>query len=53
VQRSGYRAKVVTIARAFGLHGYVRNLADGRVKVVAEGNDADLERFENALLGTI
>lgn len=42
---AGYRAKVVTIAKAFDLKGYVRNLPDGRVKIVAEGCDADLQRF--------
>ncbi|MFB3764475.1 MAG: acylphosphatase [Methanotrichaceae archaeon] len=50
VQRAGYRGKVVTIAKAFGLRGYVQNLSDGRVKVVAEGDDADLERFAGALV---
>ncbi|HSD58155.1 MAG TPA: acylphosphatase [Methanotrichaceae archaeon] len=50
VQRAGYRGKVVTIAKAFGLRGYVQNLSDGRVKVVAEGDEADLERFANALM---
>jgi acylphosphatase len=49
VQMAGYRSKVVTIARAFGLKGYVRNLPDGRVKIVAEGPDADLERFIEAV----
>ena len=49
VQMAGYRSKVVTIARAFGLKGYVRNLPDGRVKIVAEGPDADLERFLEAV----
>lgn len=33
------------IAKAFDLRGYVRNLPDGRVKIVAEGSKADLERF--------
>ena len=50
VQRSGYRGKVVTIAKAFGLQGTVQNLPDGRVKVEAEGEEADLERFANALV---
>ncbi len=50
VQRSGYRGKVVTIARAFGLRGIIQDLPDGRVKVVAEGEEADLERFANALM---
>ncbi len=49
VQMAGYRSKVVTIARAFGLKGYVKNLPDGRVKIVAEGPDADLQRFLEAV----
>ena len=40
----------MTIARAFGLKGTVQNLPDGRVKVEAEGEDADLERFADALM---
>lgn len=46
---TGYRSKVVTIARAFDLKGYVKNLPDGRVKVLAEGSEADLERFVKAI----
>ena len=42
VQMAGYRSKVVTIAKAFDLKGYVKNLPDGRVKVLAEGSEADL-----------
>ena len=49
VQKAGYRSKVVTIARAFGITGSVQNLPDGRVKVIAEGEEADLERFAEAL----
>ena len=49
VQMAGYRSKVVTIARAFGLKGYVRNLPDGRVKILAEGPFDDLERFIKAI----
>ena len=46
---TGYRSKVVTIARAFDLKGYVKNLSDGRVKVLAEGHEADLDRFLKAI----
>lgn len=49
VQMAGYRAKVVTIAKAFDLKGYVRNLPDGRVKIVAEGCEVDLQRFLKAI----
>ena len=43
VQKTGYRARVVTIAQNLRLKGYVQNLDDGRVKVVAEGDTIDLE----------
>jgi len=46
---AGYRARVVALARGFGLTGFVQNLPDGRVEVVAEGEKADLERFASAL----
>ena len=45
VQMAGYRSRVVITVKAFDLRGYVRNLPDGRVKIVAEGSKADLERF--------
>ena len=50
VQKSGYRSKVVTIARVLGICGIVKNLADGRVKIIAEGEESDLERFAKALI---
>ena len=49
VQKTGYRARVLSIARDFGLLGYVQNLDDGRVKVVAEGEDYDLESLLAAI----
>lgn len=49
VQHVGYRSRVVTMARTLDLKGYVRNLTDGRVQVVAEGEEADLERFCRAI----
>jgi acylphosphatase len=49
VQKSGYRARVVTIAQNLRLKGYVQNLEDGRVKVVAEGESIDLEILLRAL----
>src|SRR5690606_31181297 len=49
VQKTGYRARVVSVARDFGLSGYVQNLDDGRVKVVAEGEDYDLESLLAAI----
>jgi acylphosphatase len=45
VQQAGYRAKVIAIANVLDIKGNVQNLTDGRVKIVAEGEEADLERF--------
>jgi acylphosphatase/uncharacterized protein YoxC len=49
VQKTGYRSRVVILANAFGLAGYVQNLPSGKVKVVAEGERTDLIRFLNCL----
>lgn len=49
VQGVGYRYFVRREAERLGLVGYARNLPDGRVEVVAEGDPADLARLESAL----
>ena len=49
VQEVGYRARVVDIANAFGLKGMVENLKDGRVRIIAEGEDEKLKWFESAI----
>ncbi|MCR3884582.1 MAG: acylphosphatase [Methanothrix sp.] len=49
VQKYGYRRRVVAMAKALGIKGLVMTLPDGRVKIMAEGEEADLERFEEAL----
>jgi acylphosphatase len=50
VQRVGYRAKVVSLAKEMGLVGIVLNQPDGRVLVIAEGEKKDdLERFASAI----
>lgn len=45
VQGVGYRYFVVNNALALGLRGYVRNLSDGSVEVLAQGNRSNLERL--------
>jgi len=43
IQEVGYRARIVDIANAFGLKGMVENKKDGRVKIIAEGEDEKLK----------
>ncbi len=42
VQGVGYRAFVERVALELGLAGYAKNLPDGRVEVVAEGEEEAL-----------
>ena len=46
VQRVGFRWFVQQAASVENLHGWVRNLPDGRVEIQAEGEAESLERFE-------
>jgi len=46
VQGVGYRAAACARAGELGLHGWVRNLPDGRVEAWAEGTAAALADFE-------
>lgn len=49
VQGVGFRAFTQRQARAAGLRGWVRNLTDGSVEVVAAGRDLALEQFRTTL----
>jgi len=49
VQGVGFRAFVLREAHALGLHGYTRNMRDGRVEVVAVGDDAGLQQLVQRL----
>ena len=49
VQGVFYRASTQQAALRFGLTGWVRNLADGSVELVACGDDAKLDQLEQWL----
>jgi acylphosphatase len=49
VQGVGFRYTVNNIAMQYDVHGYVRNLPDGRVELVIEGRDHDLEAIVEAV----
>lgn len=49
VQGVSYRATAQQKARALGLTGWVRNLPDGRVEALAEGDIDALDAFEEWL----
>lgn len=49
VQGVGFRWFTVEAASRENLHGWVRNAADGRVEIRAEGDAEALERFERAI----
>jgi len=45
VQSVGFRAFARNKVHKLGLKGFVRNLPDGRVGVVAEGKEEELKKF--------
>ena len=49
VQGVGFRYTVKTLARGFEVTGVIRNLADGRVELIAEGQRQELEEFRKAI----
>lgn len=49
VQGVGFRYAVKTVAAGFDVAGTVKNLPDGRVELIAEGEKAELEAFRQAI----
>lgn len=53
VQGVGFRFTAAQVARGFEVTGYVRNLPDGRVELLAEGYPAEVEAFLQAVRETM
>jgi|CXWL01.1.fsa_nt_gi serine/threonine-protein kinase RsbW len=49
VQGVGFRFNAESVASRYTVTGYVRNLHDGRVELVAEGDETELDRFQKAI----
>ena len=49
VQGVGFRYSVKRVAAGFEVTGTVRNLPDGRVELVAEGDAMELKSFQQAI----
>ncbi len=49
VQGVGFRFTCLSLARGFEVGGHVRNLPDGRVELVAEGEESELDGFLSAI----
>lgn len=49
VQRVGYRFVVQDLARKLGVKGYVKNLPDGSVEIVAEASKEMVDKFVDTL----
>ena len=45
VQGVGFRYYTYRVAKRLGIKGYVRNMPDGSVEVVAEGEEDTMEKF--------
>jgi acylphosphatase len=51
VQGVGFRYTARNVAAGFEIAGIVRNLPDGRVELIAEGERGELEAFREAVRG--
>jgi len=49
VQGVGFRYTTRFVASRFDVSGFVRNLHDGRVELVAEGSPGELDRLQHAV----
>jgi len=49
VQGVGFRFAAKTVAAGYDVVGTVRNLSDGRVELLAEGEEAELTAYRQAI----
>jgi len=49
VQGVGFRYTTSSLARNYAVEGWVRNLPDGRVELVVEGDPSEVKRFLGAV----
>ena len=49
VQGVGFRYQAKSVAAGFEIKGIVRNLTDGRVEIIAEGDRQELEAFRQSV----
>ena len=53
VQGVFFRATTCTVATPLSVTGFVRNLPDGRVELVAEGTPTELDRLQGAVMNAM
>ncbi len=53
MQGVGFRYTAQRVAAAFAIAGTVQNLDDGRVMLVAEGDEQELDRLRGAILSAM
>lgn len=49
VQGVGFRYSTLQVAKGFEVAGTVKNLSDGRVELLAEGEESEVKAFQQAL----
>jgi acylphosphatase len=49
VQGIGFRATVLSLAKGFEIRGWIKNLPDGGVELLAMGDTQEVEEFLNSI----
>ena len=50
MQGVGFRYTAVDLALKFNISGWVRNLPDNRVEILAQGQEIDLEMYQQQIM---